>query len=102
MVNHDAGADPGLPFVDARATGSHYAAGLVSGNDRIGVGREAADRLLFSLGPAILVQVAAAHAGGFHLDHHFSLARGGIGKVHQLEFAATGEDHAFHVSSACS
>src|SRR5689334_14986893 len=46
----------------------------------------------------VLVQVTAAHAGRFHFDHDLVRAWRGIGKLHQFQFAATGEHHTTHGS----
>src|SRR5689334_19636127 len=46
----------------------------------------------------VLVQVTAAHAGRFHFDHDLVRAWRGVGKLHQFQFAATGEHHTTHGS----
>src|SRR5690348_3727155 len=84
MVHHDALPDLRLRFTDPGADRGDDAAGLVPGDDRLGRGGEAADGGP-ALWPAVLVQVAAAHARGLHLDDDLAFARRRIGKVHQLE-----------------
>src|ERR1700754_1134947 len=49
-----------------------------------------------ALRPTILVQVAAAHAGGFHFDNDLVRASRRIGEFHQFQFAAAGEHHTSH------
>jgi hypothetical protein len=58
MVHHDALADLRLRLADSGADRRDDSAGLVPGDDRLGGGRQAADRLS-ALWPAVLVQVAA-------------------------------------------
>jgi hypothetical protein len=49
-------------------------------------------------GPAVLMQIAAAHAGGLHLDDDLTGSRGRVRKLHQLDFTLALEDHAAHRS----
>src|SRR5439155_19807553 len=79
MMHHDALPDLRLGGADAGADGRDDAARLVAGDDRFGRGRQAADRGA-ALRPAVLVQVAAAHAGGLHLDDDLALARRRVGE----------------------
>ena len=95
VVHHDALADLRLDLRDAGADRGDDAAGLVPGDDRLGGDRQAADRLA-AFRPAVLVQVAAAHARGLHLEDDLALAGGRIGKFHQLELAVAQEHHSAH------
>src|SRR5947209_15894528 len=94
MVHHYALADPRHLFADLGANGRDYAARLMSADHRIRVDRQTADRLASRLGAAILVQIAAAHARGLHLDDDLARPRGRVGKFHQLDFAPAREDYA--------
>jgi hypothetical protein len=93
-MHHDAGADAGRAFVDGAADGGDDAAWLVTGDhwarhlakpERGGPARG-----------AIKLQVAAAHARGFDLDHDVVRPRRRVGKFHQLQFAFAKECHAAH------
>src|SRR5947208_4308891 len=84
MVHHDALPDLRLRLADPWADRSDDAAGLVPGDDRLGRRGQTADRGP-ALWPAVLVQIAAAHAGSLHLDDDLAFARRRIGKVHQFE-----------------
>ena len=95
MMHHDALPDLRLGGADAGADGRDDAARLVAGDDRFGRGRQAADRGA-ALRPAVLVQVAAAHAGGLHLDDDFALTRSGIGEFHHFELAFAGKHNPAH------
>ena len=61
-----------------------------------GVDRQPADRRAARFRPPVLVQVAAAHARGLHLDDDLARPRGRVGKLHQLDFALAAEHHAAH------
>src|ERR1044071_9496487 len=75
--------------------GGDVPAGLVPADGRLARRREPACGAPASW-PAILVQVAAAHPGGFHLDDDLALARGRVGELHQLELAFAGKDNPAH------
>src|SRR6516165_7368675 len=68
VVHHDALTVAGHLVADPGADRRDDAARLVPGDDRIGVDRQPADRRAARFGPAVLVQIAAAHARGLHLD----------------------------------
>src|ERR1044071_982089 len=95
VVHHDSLADLGLRGADPRPDRGDDAAGLVPANGRLARRREPACGAAASW-PAILVQVAAAHPGGFHLDDDLALARGRVGELHQLELAFAGKDNPAH------
>ena len=95
MMHHDALADARLPRIDGGAERDHDAAGLVSGDDGP-VPHRNAGWLRLAFRAAVLVQVAAAHAGRLHLDHHVMGIRSGIGKLHQLQSAFAREHNAAH------
>src|ERR1700736_1083611 len=67
MMHHHALADERPPRVHGRADRDYDAAGFVSGDHGTVVHRKAG-RLPLALGTAVLMQVAAAHSGGLHLD----------------------------------
>src|SRR5205823_13167790 len=71
------------------------AAGLMTGDDRLGRCRQTADRLA-AFRPAVLVQVAAAHARRLHLDDDFALARRRVGEFHHFELAFAGKHNPAH------
>ena len=97
MVHHDALADLRLGGADPGADRGDDAAGLVPGDHRFGRRGQPADRLA-ALRPAVLVQVAAAHARGLHLDDDLALARRRVGKFHHFELAFAGKDNPAHPS----
>ena len=66
------------------------------GDNRVGVDRQPADRRTTRFRPAALVQVAAAHARGLHLDDDLAGTRGGIGKLHLLDLPLAREDNTAH------
>ena len=67
----------------------------MAGDDRLGRRRQAAYRGT-AFRPAVLVQVAAAHAGGLHLDDDFALARCRVGELHHFELAFAGKHNPAH------
>src|SRR3982074_2416943 len=95
MMHHHALADPRFLRIDGRADRDHDAAGSVPGDHGTVPDRNAA-RLRPALGAAVLMQVAAAHAGRLHLDHHVMGVRRGIGELHQFQSALTREYYAAH------
>src|SRR5215217_7041458 len=95
VMHHDPLPDLGLRGADPRPDRGDDAAGLVTADGRLARRRKPAGRAAASR-PAILVQVAAAHAGGLHLDDDLALARGRIGELHQLELALAGKDNPAH------
>src|SRR5437660_126929 len=97
MVHHDALADLRLGGADPGADRGDDAAGLVPGDHRLSRRGQPADRLA-ALRPAVLVQVAAAHARGLHLDDDLALARRRIGEFHHFELAFAGKDNPAHRS----
>ncbi len=97
VVHHHPLADACLLRIHARADGEDHTARLVPGDHRIGVLRKPGGGALAAFRTTVLVQVAAAHARGFHFDNHLVGARGGIGKFHQFELAFSGEHHAAHL-----
>ena len=96
VVHHDALADPRHLLADLGADRRDDAARLVPADHRVRVDRQAADRLAPGFRPAVLVEVAAAHARGLHLDDHLAGARGRVREFHQLDLAIALEDHAAH------
>ena len=86
VMHHDALADARLLGIDRGADRDHHAAGFMAGDDRAVVHRNAG-RLGLALRPAVLMQVAAAHAGRLHLDHHVMGIGRGIGELHQFQLA---------------
>src|SRR5580700_8972745 len=94
VMHHDAGADAGGALVDGAADGGDDTAWLVAGDHRA---RHLAEPERG--GPtrgAIELQVAAAHARGFDLDHDVVRPRRRVGKFHQLQFAFAKECYAVH------
>src|SRR5258705_10106412 len=85
MMHHDALADLRLLVADTRADGRDDAARLVPTDDRVRIDRQAADGLAPRFGAAVLVQIAAAHAGRLHLADDLASPRGRSGKFHQLD-----------------
>ena len=96
MVHHDALADPRHLLADLGADRRDDAARLVPADDRVRVDRQSADRFAARFGAAILVQIAAAHARGLHLDDDLAGPRRRVGKFHQLDLALAREDYAAH------
>ena len=95
VMHHDALAHLGLDLGHAGTDRGDDAAGLVPGDDRLGGDRQSADQLA-AFRPAVLVQIAAAHAGGLHFQHDLALAGGRVGKLHQFELTVAQEHHAAH------
>src|ERR1700730_8748305 len=96
MVHHDALANPRHLLADLGADRRDDPARLRTADDRVRVDGKAADRLATRFWPAILVQIAAAHPRGLHLDNDLAGARGRVRKLHQLDFAPAREDYAAH------
>ena len=82
----------GLTAVPTAATMPHGSWPAIVGS--LGAARPPVSPPAF--GPAVLVQIAAAHARGLHLDDDLALARCRIGKLHQLELAIAGKDDPAH------
>src|SRR4051812_37527445 len=97
MVLHDALADPRLLFRHAGADVDHYAARLVATDHRMIRHLEAERR--GAAGRTIIFEIAAAHPGGFYLQHDLAGPRRGIRKVEDLYPAVARENHALHVTS---
>src|ERR1700692_2830390 len=97
VVHHDALADLRLGGADPGADRGDDAAGLVPGDHRWGRARHPADRLAALL-PAVLVEVAAAHARGLHLDDDLAIARRRVGEFHHFALAVAGKDNPAHPS----
>src|SRR3954447_21623990 len=95
VMHHDALTDFRLNFGDARPDRGDDAARLVPGDDRLGGDRQAADRLA-AFRPSVLVQVAAAHAGGLYFQDDLALAAGRVREFHHFELAVAQEHHAAH------
>src|SRR5437868_3803759 len=98
VVHHDALADARHLFADLGADRRDDPARLVAADDRVRVDRKAADRLAARFGAAILVQIAAAHSRGLHLDNDLAGPRCRVRKFHQLDLAPAREDYAAHRS----
>src|SRR5260370_1623031 len=88
----DRGSRGGAPGADRH----NDAAGLVIGNDGIGIGRYAGTCPGQVLRAAVLVQVGPAHAGGLHFKHHFPRSWRGIGESHDLDSPFAGKHDATH------
>jgi hypothetical protein len=95
MMHHHPLADPRRPRVDGSTERDHHAARLVAGDDGT-VLRRYAGGLGLALGSAIVMQVAAAHAGSLHLDHDIMGVGSGIGELHQFQPAIAREYNAAH------
>ena len=95
-MHHDALADLCLGGADPGADRGDDAAGLVPGDHRLSRRRQPADRLAAFLA-AVLVEVAAAHPRGLHLDDDLALSRRRIGKFHHFELAIAGKDNPAHL-----
>jgi hypothetical protein len=74
--------------------------GFVPGDDGTVAHRDAAG-LPLALGAAVLMQVAAAHAGRLHLDDDIVSVRRGIGEWHQFQLAFAVKHHATHRFLRC-
>jgi len=102
VVDHDPVAHSDRALVDSRARGRDDSARLVPGDDAeivTEVGRTRAERSEGRIhGPAVELEIAAAHAGG--LDLHHNLARSGYRVVERgdLNLAITTKNHATHCS----
>src|SRR5947209_17739583 len=97
MVLHHALADPGLLLRHACADLDHDSARLMAADDGV-IGHLEAERRR-PADRAVVLQIAAAHAGGFDLQHNFPGPRGRIGEVEELDPAVPRENHAFHCFS---
>src|ERR1700686_288518 len=95
VVHHDALADSRLLRIDGAADRGHHAARFMPHDDGTVVHRNAG-RLRPTFGAAVLMQVAAAHAGRLHLDDHVVGIGSGIGKLHQFQPALAREYNAAH------
>src|SRR5216684_3540143 len=95
VMAHHALPDARLALADAWADGNDDTAGLVPGDDR-SLGR-AADGKPATLGRAIGMKVAAAHARGLHGEHGLAGTGGRIRKILERKLAVALEHHAFHV-----
>src|SRR5712671_3287221 len=95
MMHHDALSDPRPPGIDGGAYRDHHAAGFVSGDHGTVLHRDTGGlRLAFRA--AVLMQVAAAHAGRLHFNDHIMGVRSGIGELHQFQSAFAREHNAAH------
>src|SRR4051812_3248267 len=97
VVHHHPGADARLLLRYARANRRHHAAWFMPGDHRIRIGRKS--RGVGSAArfwPAVLVQIAAAHAGSLHLDDDLVWAGRRIGELHHLKLAPAGENDTTH------
>ena len=90
VVDHHPLADLRLRRADRAADRGDDAAWLVAGDGRRARRGEAAG-LAAGFRAAVLVQVAAAHARGLHLDDDLVRTRGWVGKIHHFELATAGE-----------
>src|SRR6266852_9270882 len=97
VMHHDALADSRHLHVDVATDSDHHAAGFVPRNDRTLLHRNAGG-LWLTFGTAVLMQVAAAHAGRLHLDDDIVSVRRWIGKLHQFQPAFAREYNAAHRS----
>src|SRR4029077_20067469 len=95
VMAHHALADAGLAFADARGDGNDNAAGLVPGDDR-SLGR-AADGKPATLGGAIGMKIAAAHARRLHGKRNLAGTGCRVRKVLERKLALAEEHHALHV-----
>jgi hypothetical protein len=96
VVIHDALPDARLLLRDARADGGHDAAGLVPRDDARLTSDTARHDPRRLCRRAVIVQIAAAHAGRLDLEHHVARPRCGIGKVPELELAIAEKHDALH------
>src|SRR5260221_6800016 len=95
MMHHDALADARFRGPDRGADRDHHAAGFVPGDDSALPHRHAG-RPRLALGAAVMMQVAAAHAGRLHLDHDIMGIGGGIFERHQFQPTFAREYNAAH------
>src|SRR5882757_5542033 len=95
MVHHHAPTDMRLLCIDGGADRDYHAAGFVSGDHGAVLHRDAGG-LRLALRAAVLMQVAAAHAGRLHLDHDVMSIRSGVGELHQFQSALAREYNAAH------
>src|SRR5579859_457787 len=98
VMHHDALTDPSFLAGNCRTNRSYHTTRLVSGDHRIRILRKARGLARLPLGPAILMQVAAAHARGLHLHHDLVRAGRRIGELHHFQFATAGEHDTTHGS----
>src|ERR1700761_3349650 len=82
----------------ARPDSRDHATRLMAGNHRVRVLRKAGSLARLSLRPAILVQIAPAHAGRLHLHDHFVRARRWVTELHQIQLATAREYNTTHSS----
>src|SRR5258708_25284694 len=97
MMHHHALADVSFLRTDRGADRDHHAARFVPGDHRT-VTHWDARRLRLTFGAAVLMQVAAAHAGRLHLDDDVVSIWCGIGELHQFQPAFAREYNAAHRS----
>src|SRR6267142_5245165 len=95
MMHHHALTDMRLLCLDGGADSDHHAAGFVSGDHGAVLHRDAGG-LRLALRAAVLMQVAAAHAGRLHFDDDVMRFRSGIGELHQFQSALAREYNAAH------
>ncbi len=95
MVHHHALADMRFLGADRGACGDHDPAGFVAGDDGAVAHRNAA-RLGLAFRAAVLMQIAAAHAGRLHFDDDVVSIGGGVFELHQFQFAFAVKDNAAH------
>src|SRR5467141_742811 len=100
MVHHHALTDMRLLCIDGGAGRDHHAAGFVSGDHGAVLHRDAGG-LRLALRAAVLMQVAAAHAGRLHFDDDVMSIRSGIGELHQFQSALAREYNAAHRVLPC-
>src|SRR5581483_12091276 len=98
VVIHHALADPGLGRRHTCADRYHHTARLVPGDDTLGTLDASRHRPARLRGGPVVVQIAAAHAGGLDLQHDVAGSGRRIGKVAQLEPAVAEKNHALHVA----
>src|SRR5258708_2860674 len=95
VMHRHALADARFRGPDRGADRDHHAARFMPGDDRaFRHGNAGGARL--ALGPAVLMQVAAAHAGGLHLDDDIMGIGGGIFEPHQFQPTFAREYNAAH------
>src|SRR5207302_7711613 len=95
MVIHDALADGGFALGHAGAARGEHAAGLVPGDDRLRPVAQTQRRLRRARRRAVELEIAAAHAGGLHLDHDLAMAGRGVREIADLDFLVAQEYGAF-------
>src|SRR5579883_2430760 len=96
VVYHHPLADAGFLLRYAGTDGGHHAAGLVAGNHRVGVLREACGLAGLAFGATVLVQVTAAHSRCLHFYHDFVRSGRWIGELHELQLPPTGKYDTTH------